>query len=635
MGRYTITVEPLNRQIVAEKGKTILEALQQAAIAIPADCGGQGLCHRCRVLLVSGRVDKVDPQRWWEEETPAGKWILACMALPASDLSVRLSPQALAGGLVGLSQIAVSKEQIENAVGACDWPLAYRLRFEVSPPTNDDNLPDLQRIERAIRERDARLPPLTATVGVLRRMPRVLRAGAFRLDVFVADRGCYRELFDLRSHESEKPLLGLAADIGTTTVTVKLVDLEGGQLLGEAAGANAQGRYGADVITRSIWAEEHEDGLRRMQQLVIDQLSEYACELAEGAGYTAEDIVAASLAGNTTMLTFALGADTSPIRRAPHIPLARQLPVLHAADIGLRIHPDAPVFMAPAVSGFVGGDITAGILATGIAHADEVSLLVDVGTNGEIVLGNKDWLVCCSCSAGPAFEGVDIEAGVRAVPGAIDRITYDPDQDRFLYETIASRPPIGLCGTGLLEALAAMFRAGLVDRSGHLIEGASPRVRSGEHEPEIVIASQEESGTGREIVLRESEIENLLRSKAAIYAGISCLLDALSLTPDMVQRVYLAGAFGNRLRVEEAVTIGLLPDIPRDRIVFAGNTSLAGAYLAILCRQAREQLEEIAAKMAYLELSTSTKFMEEFISALFLPHTDLSRFSLSGSGPGQ
>jgi uncharacterized 2Fe-2S/4Fe-4S cluster protein (DUF4445 family) len=275
--------------------------------------------------------------------------------------------------------------------------------------------------------------------------------------------------------------------------------------------------------------------------------------------------------------------------------------------------------------------MTAGVLATGMADADELSLLVDVGTNGEIVLGSRDWLICCSCSAGPAFEGVDIAAGIHAVPGAIDRVEYDHDAGGFQWQTIGKLTPIGLCGTGLLEAVAAMFRGGLLDRQGHLNPDAA-LVRDGQEGREVVIVPKARSGTRGDIVLRESEIKNLLRSKAAIYAGIATLLRALQLQPDDIGRLYIAGSFGNRLRVEEAVTIGLLPDVPRERISFAGNTSLAGAYQALTSREARDRLGEIGRKMTYLELSTEPGFMDEFMAALFLPHTDLDRFP-SQQGP--
>lgn len=585
------------------------------------------MCGHCRVLLLSGNVEAADQARWSEETADEGRWVLACQALARSDLVIRLSPQALAGDLVALSSIAAGKDQLEEAVGECYWPLTQRVTLELSEPTTEDNLPDLQRIERGLREADSKIPPLRATVSALQTMPGCLRDSRFRVRACVADVGPYRELIELGPAKGDGPLLGLAIDIGTSTVVAQLVDLEHTQLLTKASATNAQARYGADVITRSIWAEENEDGPHRMQEIIMGQLSELARQAAEEAGAEVGQIRAAAVAGNSTMITFALGADTRPIRRDPHIPLARELPVVHAHEVGLGIFPDAPVFFSPAVSGFVGGDITAGVLATGMAYSDQLCLLVDVGTNGEIVLGNSDWLMCCSCSAGPAFEGVDIEAGVHAVPGAIDRISYDSEADEFKWQTIGDAPPIGLCGTGLLEALASMFRGGILDRSGHLdATSGSKRVRQGEHEPEVVIVEADRSGTGEEIVLRESEIENLIRSKGAIYAGIYCLLDALSLEPQAIQRVYLAGAFGNRLRVEEAVTIGMLPDVPRERIVFAGNTALAGAYLALLCRQAREQLVEIANKMTYLELSVTPRFMDEFVASLFLPHTDLSRF---------
>ncbi len=624
---YSLTIQPINQRVPIRPGQTILEALQQAGIHIPADCGGQGVCGHCQVLLVSGEVEPVDESRWTEEEDEGGVWVLACQAKAQGDLVIRLSPQSLAGDLVALSSISAGKELLEEAVGRCYWPLTHRMELALNAPTTEDNLPDLQRIERALREVDEKLPPLRASLSALQKLPARLRENEFKVCAFIADLGPCRELIDITSPQKDRPLLGMAVDIGTSTVVVQLVDLERAQLLTKASATNVQARYGADVITRSIWAEEHEDGPKHMQQMIMDQISSLAAEAAEAAGYDVEQIRAASVAGNTTMTTFALGADARPIRREPHIPLARELPVLHAGEIGLRIHQDAPVYVSPCVSGFVGGDITAGVLATGMAYADELSLLVDVGTNGEIVLGNKDWLMCCSCSAGPAFEGVDIEAGVHAVAGAIDRITYDRDEDAFQWQTIGDQAPIGLCGTGLLEALAAMFRGGLIDRSGHVQLGCGSKlVREGEHEAEVLIVPAEQSGTGQDIVLRESEIDNLIRSKGAIYAGIYCLLDALSLTPEMIERVYIAGAFGNRLRVEEAVTIGMLPDVPRERIAFAGNTSLAGAYLALLCRQARDELDKIAAKMTYLELSATPKFMDEFVAALFLPHTDLSRF---------
>lgn len=627
MERHEVIIEPLQTRVTVPAREPLLDALQAADVRIPADCGGEGLCGHCRVLVLKGEVAPADPKRWWSQQEGEHQWVLACQALAKSDLVIRLSPQALAGDLVALSAIAAGKEQLEQALGTCSRPLARRIPVKPSPPTTEDSLPDLQRLRRALQAEDPELPPVTASLPVLQWMPGVLRRSGFDVGVTLADRGPWREIIDIQPGDVTSPLLGIAVDVGTSTVVVQLVDLVHAGLRARAWGGNAQAQHGADVITRLIWAEEHDDGPARMQRLIAEQISRLTAQACEQVGCRREHVAAVSIAANAAMEAFVLGAEAGPIRRSPHVPVARGLPTFAAAELGIGVHPQAPVFIAPSVSGFVGGDISAGVLATGMAHNDELALLVDVGTNGEIVLGNRDWLMCCSCSAGPAFEGVDIEAGVHAVPGAIETIAYDADEDAFSWQTIGNRPPIGLCGTGLLEALAAMLRGGLIDRSGNLnVASDSRRVRHGEYEPEVVIAWPEERGGGGEMVLRHSEIENLLRSKAAVYAGIACLLEALALTSDMIERIYIAGAFGNRLTVEEAVTIGLLPDVPRDRITFAGNTALAGAYLALLCREAREEMAEIARKMTYLELSDAPRFMDEFMAALFLPHTELTRF---------
>lgn len=621
---YTVTIEPGGQQIPVRAGQTLLEALQEAGISLPADCGGQGLCRHCLVLLVQGDVAAVQPGRWLERVEDGQRWILACQARLLSDAVIGLSAQALAGDMtvLGTFQSGPAHKQ----AFADKWPLVRACALTLPPPTSDNTTADWQRLEQKLTETMPEAAPFTTSAAVLQELPRILRDSGYAIQALVADRGVFREIIAVGAAEPKKNgPLGLAVDVGTSTVVVQIVDLENGYLRGQASSTNAQKAYGADVISRIVWAEEHPQGPQHMQRLLVEQigsLAEQACELS---GCQSKDIVAASLAGNTTMLTFIVGAYPGPIRRDPHIPLARDFPVCQAQELNLPLSPRAPVLLAPTVSGFVGGDITAGVLATGLAETDELSLLVDVGTNGEIVLGQRDWLICCSCSAGPAFEGVDIEAGVHAVPGAIDRLEYDAAQHIFHWQTIGGREPIGLCGTGLLEALAVMFRAGLLDRQGHLLPHHQ-LVREYEDGLEVVIVPREASGTGEDIVLRDYEIENLLRSKAAIYAGISSLLKALELQPQDIKRLYLAGAFGNRLRVEEAVTIGMLPDIPRERIVFAGNTSLAGAYLALLSRKAREKLAAIARQMTYLELSTRVDFMEEFMAALFLPHTDLNRF---------
>jgi len=624
---YALSVEPLGRSLSVAADQTLLDALREAGIEIQADCGGEGLCGHCSVLLTAGEVEPLDTSRWDERPGEGGRWVLACQARLLSDATIRLPARALAGAMAATGVIA-GGEHVAAFDGGCDMPLVQRRAVIVSAPTVDDSTADWQRLEAALTEACPDTPPLRGGVEVFQELPVLLREGRFHIEAILADYGPFREVLDLAAPGADDaPELGIAVDVGTSTVVAQVVDLHTGHLLGQSAGTNVQKRYGADVITRIIWAEETPDGPAAMQRLIVGQIADLVADACTRSNCEPKGIIAASLSGNATMATFLLGAYPGTIRREPHVPLARDLPTFHAGELGLPFHPRAPVFLAPAVSGFVGGDIASGVLATGMAHADELSLLVDVGTNGEIVLGNKDWLICCSCSAGPAFEGVDIAAGIHAVPGAIDRIEYDAAADAFVWQTIGDQPPIGLCGTGLLEALAAMLRGRLIDRQGHIVRLTETKlIRDGDDEREIIIVPQSQSGTGADIVLRHSELDNLIRSKAAVYAGISCLLEAVQVQAEDIQRVYIAGSFGNRLRVEEAVAIGMLPDVSRERISFVGNTSLAGAYQTLVSRQARGRISEIARRMTYLELSNLPNFMEEFVRALFLPHTELERF---------
>lgn len=630
MAQYALTVEPFGLKVSARPGQTVLEALAEAGVALRADCGGKGLCRHCAVDLLAGEVRSRDDGQWTHVSDGHHRQILACQAEVCSDLSIRVPRGAMAGDIDAQTALTGRSDTDEEALCCSYLPLVRRVTVSVPEPTTDNNTADWQRLERQLLAAAPDLGRLGVGLTVLRALPATLRRGNFRVQATIADRGAFHEVIDLAPATSEicAPL-GLAVDIGTSTVVVQVVDLYSGRTLGRAAGTNVQKRYGADVITRIMWAEEREDGPAQMQSLIASQITDLARQACQDTGCEPTDVLAVAMAGNTTMSTFAVGAHPGPIRRMPHVPVTRELPTYHAADLGIGVHPLAPVFFCPSVSGFVGGDITAGVLATGMNRSPELSLLVDVGTNGEIVLGSRDWLICCSCSAGPAFEGVDIAAGCHAVPGAIDRLERDPQQG-FRWQTIGNAPPIGLCGTGLLEALAALFEGGQLDRTGHLVSG-KPHVREGEDELEVVLVPAAQSATGADIVLRESEIENLIRAKGAVYAGISCLLNAVDLQADNLQRLFLAGSFGSRLRVEEAVQIGMLPDVPRERIVFAGNTSLTGACLTLLSRTARDEVAEVARKMTYLELSDLPQFMDEFVAALFLPHTDLTRFPSQSS----
>ena len=417
------------------------------------------------------------------------------------------------------------------------------------------------------------------------------------------------------------PVLGLAIDLGTTTVVAELVDLSTGNVLASQMAYNAQREYGVDVTSRMMHAEKP-GGLAALRQAILTTLNDLIANLCTKRSMMYR-FIALVIAGNTIMMHLLLGFDPSSIRRDPYVPATTVFPIFTAVEVGLNVHPSAPLYLFPAASGYVGGDVTAGLLATGIPDRDELTILVDIGTNGETVLGNRDFLLACSGSAGSAFEGCGLEWGMAAQPGAIDHVWIE--NGHLKYRTVADEPPRGICGSGLIEALGAFLQADVINRNGK-VNLTSPYTRRGEIHPEVVLAHADETAVGRDIALRQADLENLIRDKAALYAGSRILLANAELSFEDISEILIAGNFGQSLAIEQAVRIGLLPDISHERIRFIGNSSLAGARAALLSRQAWQHAGEIASSITCLELTTEPRYFEEYTAALFLPHTDLSLF---------
>lgn len=626
MSRVRVRFEPEGETTEGEAGALLLDLAAKAGSPVRSDCGGRGICRSCRVEVRSGRIRRLD-QDGAEETVAAACEVLACQTAALTDLVVYVPPEV---------RLCPTGEEVAGYLGpgaaallrppARGFPLAERLALRLPPPSFDDPTPDWERLQRALREHLGQERPLVCDLGLLRRLPDGLRAHDFALSATVVDEGERHRVIDL-GRVGGREVLGLAVDIGTTTVRAELVDLTTGQVRGGAAEFNAQARYGEDVISRIIWTQEHAGGAEDLRRAVVGTINGLVQRLLGQVEARREQIVAVSVAGNATMICLLLRLPADTIRRAPHVPPVGRPPYLSAAPLGLLAHPEAAVFCLPAINGYVGGDITGGILASDLAQRDELSLFIDVGTNGEVVLGNREWMICCSCSAGPAFEGMGIEAGLPARPGAIESLVYDRSSDTVQVRTVAGEPPVGLCGNGLVTALASLLEAQVIDRVGQLMSDyPSPRMRQVEGEWQFVLLWAEETGIGRDLVLRQSEIDNLIRAKAAVYAAVSTLLEALGLTGEQIERLYLAGAFGSHLDVAAAIKIGLLPDLPPERVTVAGNTALMGAYLALLSSTARRQLGEFAQATTYLDLSSVPRFMEEFVAALMLPHTELERF---------
>lgn len=500
-------------------------------------------------------------------------------------------------------------------------PLICRIDLTVPPASLEDTTSDWRRLERAARQL---LPdrPLEATLAALREIGPALRQGDWQVKVTLADTGSAWRVVSIRPGFDSTPLLGLAIDLGTTTVVADLVDVETGQVLASKLEYNAQREFGTDVTSRMMFAEKP-DGLATLRQTVVNTINELIAGLCAQAKVESRFIQAAVIAGNTVMQHLLLGLDPSSIRREPYVPAATSFPVLNAAAAGIDINEGAPLYLFPAASGYVGGDVTAGLLATHIADEETISILIDIGTNGETVLGNREFLLACSGSAGSAFEGCGLEWGMAAQPGAIDRLRFEAG--RLIYHTVGEEAPRGICGSGLIEALGAFLQSGLINRSGK-VNQAMPGARNCEGHPEIVLVPADETAIGRDIALRQGDIENLIRDKAALYAGSRILLANLGLTFDDVTQILIAGNFGQSLEIEQAVRIGLLPDIPRERIQFIGNSSLAGAREVLLSRIAWQRAQEIASSITCLELTVEPRYFEEYTAALFLPHTDQTLF---------
>ncbi len=482
--------------------------------------------------------------------------------------------------------------------------------------------------QHGIRDVRAELP-------LLRGLARDLRMANWKVNVALEMRdwvyGTYLPPRVLRVYPSAfgQRGMGLAVDVGTTSVVAYLVDFETGRVVDSASAYNKQIACGEDVISRIIYAKR-KGGLLRLQLLALETINDLIDELEPRNRIEPTEIQEVAIAANTTMTHLLLGLDPRYLREEPYIPTVTLPPKLTAHEIGLGVNPQARVHFMPAVGSYVGGDITAGVISSGLYATDRLTLFIDVGTNGEIVLGTKDWLIACACSAGPAFEGGGVRHGMRASSGAIEDVWVNAETYEPSFRTIDDAPALGLCGSGLIDLLGELFATGVLDKSGHIdrrMSEVTPRVRAnGGEAPEYVVAFAHEAGADHDIVITESDVTSLLRAKAAIYAGYSVLCRSVGVELAEVEQILIGGAFGQYLDVEKAIRIGLLPDLPVERFHFLGNTSVLGAYAALLCVNVRHDVLDVAAKMTYLELSADNTFMDDYTSALFLPHTDLDTF---------
>lgn len=637
---YKVHFLPHDREIAVQEDTTVLEAAHDANVYISSICGGVATCGKCKVVVEEGRVE-CPPTILLSSEELANNYILACQARVTSDLLISIPPETrMEGGKILLSSEeteGVTAGKIRGLLPGVEYkhePLVRKIYLELGPPTLDDTLPDYERLKRAITLKTGiPMESLEAGLEILKELPFLLRQVghppqadnvSLQITATVAQRGVVQEVIRIEPGDTTQADWGLAVDVGTTTIVAELVNLATAKVVDIEATYNSQMKWGEDYIQRIMYATER-NALGDLQQSVIKDINGLLAILLTRNHLGPEDITAITCSGNTAMIHFLLELDPTLIRKEPYIAAANFIPPLKAHELGINIYKHAPLYCLPSVSAYVGGDITGGAMAIGLDQEELLCLFIDIGTNGEVVLGNKEWMVCCSASAGPSFEGSGVRHGMRAASGAIERLDIAEDFS-LNYKIIGNGTPRGICGSGLLDTIAALLRSGAINKSGKLVKGHSPRIRETEEGLEFLIVPAPQTATGSDIVITQADIQNLIRSKAAIYSAVATLLEAMHLKPSDIQRVYLAGGFGNYLDVRNTITIGMLPEIPTDRIRFVGNSSLSGARLSLLSQEAMTKVRDIASKMTYFDLMSNPKYMDEFISANFLPHTNPDEF---------
>lgn len=620
--------------IECNAGDNLLELARRANVAIDAPCSGNGSCGKCRVKLVEGELESPRSRHITDEEYAEG-WRLSCSSKVQSDCTVFVPDIASAyqsrmktADLSSPQEVAIFEEcQAQLKQSGIRFTNHFRaVTVSLEEPSLDNTMPDNERLSWALEEALG-VEKVEIPFFVMAKLASTLREHRFQVCVKGEVRGDTFQCMEICGPE-DTAIVGCAIDIGTTTVTMVLTDLATGKLLAKGSSGNGQIRYGADVINRII-EQGKPGGRKKLQDAILKEtLNPIIANLCKTAGISARSILRLSVGANTTMNHLFVGVDAGPVRMEPYIPSFFRWEGLLAGDLKLPANPLAPVIIAPNIGSYVGGDITAGTLASGIWDKDEMSLFIDLGTNGEIVFGNRDFLVSCACSAGPAFEGGDISCGMRATDGAMEACTIDKDTMEPALSIIGDEGQkcVGICGSGIIDLISELFRCGIINAKGLFVREGDRVKRDAHGMGRYVVAFPEDSETGREIALNEVDIDNFIRAKGAIFSAIDTLLSSVDMTVEMIDRVYVAGGIGSGINMKNAVNIGMFPDVELEKFHYIGNSSLTGAHAMVISDEANAKTLEVAANMTYLELSTYPGYMDSFVAACFLPHTDARLF---------
>ncbi|MGQ9921653.1 MAG: ASKHA domain-containing protein [Desulfobacca sp.] len=631
--KKTVRFLPYDVAIEVEAGSNLLAAAMEAGVHINASCGGEGVCGKCKIILESGELESKRGASQSTEEWNLG-FRLACQSHVLSDVVVRIPPESLFEKRLMRQKPPAAKLRpmpfdVAELQETGRYDPAFQKKFLALPvPTLSDNMCDLRRLRDGLKKQ-YRLDNITVDFALTRTLAQVLREKNFEVTVtldFAQRRSRKPRLVRVEAGDTTSRHYAIAIDIGTTTVWGQVLDLANGTVVDALGEYNAQISYGEDVISRIIYAGKP-GGLQRLQEVVVATINSVIEALLKKCQLHTDDISHLTLAANTTMTHLFLGVDPKYIRLTPYVPTLCSVPPVRGRDVGLAVADHVFVYCLSNVSSYVGGDIVSGVLGSGMYQENKLTLYIDIGTNGEIVVGNKDWMVCAACSAGPAFEGGGIRFGMRATRGAIEDISINPDTGEPMLMTIGMAKPKGICGSGLINILAALMEVGFIDPKGKFRDDLDiPHIRQGESGREYVLALAANTQIDQDIVLSEVDIDNLMRAKGAMYAGYITLLESVGLSILDLEQIILAGAFGSFINIENAITIGLLPDLPLEKFTYVGNGSLLGATMVAFSRDMLEEERRVAQMMTNFELSETPSFMDHYMAALFLPHTKKEYF---------
>ncbi|HDL07402.1 MAG TPA: DUF4445 domain-containing protein, partial [Desulfobacteraceae bacterium] len=631
---YKVKFLPHQKELTVNDGDNLIHAAMEAGVHINASCGGEGLCGKCRVIIEQGDIEGGISEKLSDEDLKKG-YRLACQTAIKSDLIVRVPVESEVDASVLNMQ---STPRLAARIKQMDFnelkekglfvPPVEKIYLELPEPTPQSNLPDVTRLISHLKMYHDE-HRLVVDLSVIRKIPDILRENAFKITATLArpvQEGRKTHIINVQPGDTTQRNYAIAVDVGTTTIYGQLIDLVSGKVLAEHGDFNGQISYGEDVISRLIFAEKP-GNLEILHKVVIKTINKIIHRIVTDSKIDREEVSTITLAGNTTMTQLLLKINSKYLRLSPYVPASTIYPPIKAAELGIQLGDHVTALVYPEISSYVGGDIVAGVMGSGMYRTEDMTLFMDIGTNAEVVIGNKDWFACAACSAGPAFEGGGIQFGMRAAKGAIEDFSIDPYTLEPMNITIGHIRPKGICGSGLINIIATMFEMGIINSSGKFDRDLNtPRIRENGGTYEYVLAWENETRIDRDIALTEIDIDNFIRAKGAIYSGFMTLLDEVGLTVQDIDHIILAGGFGSYVDLEKAMTIGLLPETDPEKVTFVGNGSLMGAKMSSLTNRIRKDVVDVISKVTNFELSETVSYMDHYIAALFLPHTDINQF---------